>query len=101
MYYVYLLDENKKLQGVISLRDLVTASLDQDLSSWFDDDVVVVNPLTPQKEAAYLVAKYNLMAVPVIDPDNNAMLGIVTVDDAIDTMLPTAWKKKLPRFSGR
>ena len=66
-----------------------------------DDDVVVVNPLTPQKEAAYLVAKYNLMAVPVIDPDNNAMLGIVTVDDAIDTMLPTAWKKKLPRFSGR
>jgi len=101
MYYVYLLDEDKKLQGVISLRDLVTAPLDQDLSNWFDDDVVVVNPLTPQKEAAYLVAKYNLMAVPVIDPDNNAMLGIVTVDDAIDTMLPTAWKKKLPRFSGR
>jgi len=101
MFYVYLLDKNKRLQGVVRLRDLVTAPLDQQLSAWFDDDPVVVNPLTPQEEAAYLVAKYNLMAVPVIDPESKVMLGIVTVDDAIDTVLPTAWKKKLPRFAGR
>lgn len=101
MFYVYLLDEDKKLQGVISLRDLVTAPLEQELSQWFDDDPVVVNPLTPQEEAAYLVAKYNLMAVPVIEPETNVMLGIVTVDDALDTVLPTAWKKKLPRFADR
>ena len=101
MFYVYLLDENERLQGVISLRDLVTAPLDQELSNWFDDDPVVVNPLTPQEEAAYLVAKYNLMAVPVIEPESNVMLGIVTVDDAIDTVLPTAWKKKMPRLAGR
>ena len=61
----------------------------------------MVNPLTPQEEAAYLVAKYNLMAVPVIEPETNVMLGIVTVDDALDTVLPTAWKKKLPRFADR
>jgi len=61
----------------------------------------VVNPLTPQNEAAYLVAKYDLMAIPVVDPNTNVMLGIVTVDDALDTVLPTAWKKKLPRFSGK
>ncbi len=101
MFYVYLLDENERLQGVISLRELVTAPLDQELSHWFDDDQVVVNPLTPQEEAAYLVAKYNLMAIPVIEPDTNVMLGIVTVDDAVDTILPTAWKKKLPRFALR
>lgn len=101
MFYVYLLDEKEKLQGVISLRELVTAPLDQQLSKWFDDEPVVVNPLTPQQDAAYLVAKYNLMAVPVVDPDSNAMLGIVTVDDALDTILPTAWKKKLPRFAVR
>ena len=101
MFYVYLLDENERLQGVISLRDLVTAPLDQKLAKWFDDDPVIVNPLTPQEEAAYLVAKYNLMAVPVVDAESNVMLGIVTVDDAIDTVLPTAWKKKMPRFSGR
>ncbi len=101
MFYVYLLDPNERLQGVISLRELVTAPLNQELSHWYDDDPVVVNPLTPQEEAAYLVAKYNLMAVPVIEPDTNIMLGIVTVDDAIDTILPTAWKKKLPRFAVR
>lgn len=101
MFYVYLLDENERLQGAISLRELVRAPLNENLSKWFDDDPVFVNPFSPQEEAAYLVAKYNLMAVPVIEPETNVMLGIVTVDDAIDTVLPTAWKKKLPRFAGR
>ena len=41
------------------------------------------------------------MAVPVIDPETDKMLGVVTVDDALDTVLPTAWKKKIPRFAGR
>ena len=101
MYYVYILDSEERLKGVVSLRDLVTAPLDKPLSNWFDEDAIKVNPLTPQDECAYLVAKYDLMAIPVVDPESNVMLGIVTVDDAIDTVLPTAWKKKLPRFSGR
>jgi Mg/Co/Ni transporter MgtE len=86
---------------VLSLRDLVTSPLEKPLSSWFDEHTVNISPYAPQDEAAYLVAKYNLMAVPVIDPETNEMLGIVTVDDALDTVLPTAWKKKLPRFAGR
>lgn len=101
MYYVYLLDPDKHLKGVISLRDLVTAPLDTPLSTWFDEDVVIVSPHDPQEDVAYLVAKYNLMAVPVVDPETQEMLGIVTVDDAIDIVLPTAWKKKIPRFAGR
>ena len=101
MYYVYILDSEERLKGVVSLRDLVTAPLDKPLSNWFDEEAIKVNPLTPQDECAYLVAKYDLMAIPVVDPESNVMLGIVTVDDAIDTVLPTAWKKKLPRFSGR
>jgi Mg/Co/Ni transporter MgtE len=101
MYYVYLLDEQERLKGVISLRDLVTASLDQPLSDWIDDHIAQVTPLTPQEEAAYLVAKYDLMALPVVEPESKKMIGIVTVDDALDTVLPTAWKKKLPRFSGK
>jgi len=86
---------------VVSLRDLVTAPLDQPLSKWIDDDIAYVYPLTPQEEAAYLVAKYDLMALPVVEPETKRMIGIVTVDDALDTVLPTAWKKKLPRFSGK
>jgi magnesium transporter len=47
---------------------------------------------------AYLIAKYNLLSIPVVDPESQVMLGIVTVDDAIDVMIPTAWKKRLPRL---
>ena len=101
MFYVYILDENKHLKGVLTLRDLVTSQLDTPLSNWFDEHTVTVSPYESQDETAYLVAKYNLMAVPVIDPETNEMFGIVTVDDALDTVLPTAWKKKLPRFAGK
>lgn len=101
MFYVYILDEAEKLLGVISLRDLVTSPLNTPLANWCDEDLVKVVPTAPQNEVAYLVAKYDLMAVPVIDAESQKMLGIVTVDDALDTVLPTAWKKKLPRFAGR
>lgn len=101
MYYVYILDKEERLKGVVSLRDLVTSQLDKSLSNWFDEDAIKVNPLTPQEECAYLVAKYDLLAIPVVEPDTDVMLGIVTVDDALDTVLPTAWKKKLPRFSSK
>ncbi len=98
MYYIYLVDEDHRLRGVISLRDLVMAAPDADLTPWIDLDPVTVDPSTPQKEVAYMVAKYDLLAMPVVDPDSGALLGIVTVDDAVDTVLPTAWKKRLPRF---
>ncbi len=98
MYYVYILDDQERLKGTISLRDLIMSPLDRPVSHWQESDPIAVNPLTKQEEVAYLVAKYNLLAVPVIDPETHKMLGIVTVDDALDTVLPTAWKKKLPRF---
>lgn len=98
MYYVYILDKENRLQGVVSLRDLVMSPPNRLVSFWKDSDPIAVNPLTKQDEVAYIVAKYDLLAVPVIDPDHREMLGIVTVDDALDTVLPTAWKKKLPRF---
>jgi len=98
MYYVYLVDEDHRLRGVISLRDLVMAPPDADLTPWIDLDPVTVTPYTPQEEVAYIVAKYDLLAAPVVDPESGKLLGIVTVDDAVDTVLPTAWKKRLPRF---
>ena len=55
-------------------------------------------PNADQNEAAYLVAKYNLLSIPVVDEATHRMLGIVTLDDALDTVLPTAYKKRLPRF---
>jgi len=59
--------------------------------------VVAANVLEKQDTLAQLVAKYNLLTLPVVDDDNH-LLGMVTADDALDKIIPTAWKKRLPRF---
>jgi Mg/Co/Ni transporter MgtE len=59
--------------------------------------VVTVRLLDPQEKVAQVVAKYNLLAVPVVD-DRGWLQGIVTADDALDKIIPTAWKKRLPRL---
>jgi Mg/Co/Ni transporter MgtE len=98
MYYVHILDRDMRLCGIVTLPDLVMADPGSDLRQWIKGEPLAVEPLTPQKEVAYLIAKYNLRSIPVTDPESKAMLGIVTVDDAIDIVLPTAWKKRLPRL---
>jgi Mg/Co/Ni transporter MgtE len=98
MYYVHILDRTQRLRGIVTLRDLVMADPHSNLRQWVETEELAVEPLTPQKEVAYMIAKYNLRSIPVIDPESKAMLGIVTVDDAIDIVLPTAWKKRLPRL---
>lgn len=98
MYYIYVLDKEEQLKGVIYLRDLVMAKPAQLVESLMDDNPVFLSPYADQNEAAYLVAKYNLLSVPVVDEATHKMLGIVTLDDALDTVLPTAYKKRLPRF---
>ena len=59
--------------------------------------VVAIDLQASQEECAHMIAKYNLLALPVVD-DENRMYGIVTADDALDKIIPTAWKKRLPRF---
>jgi len=97
MHYVYVVDENDHLRGVVSLRDLVMAPPDSTLDDWLVQDPIAVEPPVPQEEVAYVIAKYDLLAVPVVD-QTRTLLGIVTVDDAIDSVLPTAWKKRIPRL---
>jgi magnesium transporter len=97
LYYIYVLDTAQKLKGVVGLRELVLASPDAPVQDIMESDLVTVDPQQPQNEVGQLVAKYNLLAIPVVDQDN-VMHGIVTVDDAIDALIPAAWKKRLPRF---
>jgi Mg/Co/Ni transporter MgtE len=61
---------------------------------------VAVGVLADQEKVAQVVARYNLLAVPVVDAEGR-LAGIVTVDDAMDAILPTAWKKRLPRLFAR
>ena len=100
IYYVYVTDEDGKLVGVLSLRDLIVAKPDTPISEVMIREPVAVGVLANQDEVAEVVAHYNLLAVPVVDEEGR-LAGIVTVDDAIDTVIPTAWKKRLPRLFAR
>ncbi len=83
VFYLYVVDSHGKLRGIVSLRQLLTADRNATLGQIMNPEVISVNPNTDQEEVARLVARYNFLAIPVID-DKGVLLGIVTVDDVID-----------------
>ena len=83
IYALYVLDGQRRLQGTVSLRDLVVALADTTVASLVRPDPVFVQAAWPRLRAAELIRRYDLLAVPVLDA-NQAMIGIVTVDDAMD-----------------
>ncbi len=93
-------DEEGRLVGVLSLRDLIVAKPDALIRDVMIREPVAVGVTADQDEVAEVVAHYNLLAVPVVD-EQGVLRGIVTVDDAMDTVIPTAWKKRLPRVFSR
>jgi Mg2+ transporter MgtE len=97
MFYVYVKDEEEHLVGAFSLNNLIFARPGQKVSDFMEKRVITVNLTDDQEIVAQTVAKYDLVAVPVVD-DQNRLHGIVTADDALDKVIPTAWKKRLPRF---
>ena len=82
-FYLYVVDSNGKLIGVSSLRQLVVVSPETPLKDFMATDVFTVKTDTDQEEVAKIVARYDILAVPVVD-DTNQLVGIVTVDDVID-----------------
>ncbi|MDA8145161.1 MAG: CBS domain-containing protein, partial [Thermaerobacter sp.] len=97
IYYLYLTDAQGRLVGVLSLRELLTADPSRRLEQLARKDVVRVGVRDDERTVAKVVAKYNLLAVPVVD-DENRLRGIITVDDAMDILLPVAWRKRLPKL---
>ena len=97
IFYVYVIDPLNKLVGVFSLSNLIFADPLSKVSDFMVDRVKTVDLLDDQEKVAQVITKYDLLAVPVVD-EQNIMHGIVTADDALDKIIPTAWKKRLPRF---
>jgi magnesium transporter len=82
-FYLYVVDEYGKLVGVSSLRQLVLVPPETQLKDFMVTDVVSVQTDMDQEEVARIVARYDILAVPVVDRTNR-LVGIVTVDDVID-----------------
>jgi magnesium transporter len=100
IYYIYVTDDDNKLVGVLSLRDLIVAKPGTKISTFMYDEPVALRTGASQEEATELVARYNLLAVPIVDEEGH-LEGIVTVDDAMDTLLPQPSRRHFPNIFNR
>jgi len=97
VYYIYVTDKREHLLGVFSLRNLLREAPGRKVREFMTADPVSVRLVAGEEEITQAIAKYNLLALPVVD-DDGVLHGIITVDDAIDLVLPPVWKKRLPRI---
>ncbi len=102
VYCIFVVErpEDERLIGTISLRDLIIASPDRTLAEVVDHAPITVHVHDKQETVAQVIAKYNLLSVPVVD-DQDRLQGVVTVDDAMDILLPASWRRQLPRMFAR
>src|SRR5215212_8265792 len=101
IYYLYVVEEENswKICGVISLRSLILADPTYPLAEVMRDQFQFAHPNDDAEKAAQMIAEYNLLALPVID-DLGEIAGIVTVDDAMEFLLPKNLDRRLPRLFG-
>ncbi|OLC55488.1 MAG: hypothetical protein AUH85_09200 [Chloroflexi bacterium 13_1_40CM_4_68_4] len=95
-YYLYVIDAQDRLIGVVSLRDLVVASPDEKLEDIMNKQVMKAEAHTDKEEVAAIIAKYDLLALPIVD-QKGRLIGAVTVDDVVELMLPRGWRKRSMR----
>lgn len=87
LHYLHLEDEDEKLTGVVSLAEVVLADPSTALKELAEDEIISVEPDADAEECARLIAKYDLLSLPVVDL-NGCLLGVVTVDDMLDEVAP-------------
>ncbi len=95
VYYIYVVDdeEEEKLVGVMSLKDLLLSDPNKKLSEVMETNLKLLGPEEDDMKVAAAISKYNLVALPVVDAEGH-MLGIVTVDDVVDLILPPQARRK-------
>ena len=87
--YTCYVTSRRKLVGIVSAKDLMTSDDDMKIKDLMETEIISVSTHTDQEEVAQLFTKYDLLALPVLDQDG-LMVGIVTVDDAMDVMVDEA-----------
>ncbi|MGI8898610.1 MAG: magnesium transporter MgtE N-terminal domain-containing protein [Pyrinomonadaceae bacterium] len=101
IYYLYVVEGEGswQLSGVIALRSLILADPAVPLDEVMRTEFQKAHPDEPANEVAHRIAEYNLLALPVVD-ESGDILGIITVDDAMEILLPKDWRQRLPRLFG-
>src|SRR5437763_7721306 len=101
IYYLYVVEDevSEKLVGVIALRGLILSDPSSPLENVMLSDLQVAHTDDAAADVAQKIAEYNLLALPVVD-EAGEILGIVTVDDAIEILLPKDWRQRLPKLIG-
>ena len=85
IYTCYVTDNNNKLIGISTVKDLLLADDDDLVKDLMEENVISVNTLDDQEQVAQMFSNYNFLALPVVDNENR-LVGIVTIDDAIDVI---------------
>ena len=85
IYTCYVIDQSRRLVGIVSVKDLLLNEKDKKIGDIMDENIIFANTLDDKEEVAGLFEKYDFLAIPVVDKENR-LVGIVTVDDAIDVI---------------
>lgn len=96
IYYIYVVDDEDHLLGVVTLKKLLTSPLYKTLQEIMTQNVKAVHFDKGRKEIAEMISKYDFIALPVVD-DDNKILGIITVDDIIDLLVPNPTRRRKKR----
>lgn len=98
-YYIYVVDDEDRLRGVLSLRDLIVALPDAPVSSFMRREIASVQLDDPAEEVARQLVRYDLLAIPVTDEEGR-LKGVVTVDDVLELVTPRSWRNRPRRMLG-
>lgn len=85
VYVAYVTDESRVLQGIVPLKSLLFAHPDELIDDIMEDDIICASTLDDQETVANTISKYDMLALPIVDTEHR-LVGIVTVDDAMDVM---------------
>ena len=91
VYYLYVVSDDKKLLGIVSLKKMLLSSNSARVSSIIEDDIISVSTDTPSEEVAQIMEKYDLVALPVVDSIGR-LVGRITIDDVVDVIREEAEK---------
>jgi magnesium transporter len=86
IYYIYIVDDERKLLGIVSLKNLIVAKSDSRISEIMHREVISVGINEDKENVARMLSDYDFLAIPVVDNENKLM-GIVTVDDVVDVVV--------------